>query len=142
MPGNIAAAQPAGVLPQSLCTAFTRDEVLPMLKNDYHDGPGERMLISDGVNVPAPIRTWTQTKRLTSDQLATLRTFFEGQGGGLIPFYFYDPFEVEIGQAIGSNFDPSGDSIIGRFVVVFQGDWSEATDLGRSNTPLKLAERA
>lgn len=113
-----------------------------MLSNEYHDGTNERGLIQDGVNTPATLRVWKQSKRLTAAQVATLRTFFEGQNGGLTPFYFYNPFEPAAGDSVGSNYDATGVSTQGRHTCVFRGNWSETTDISRTNLSLELAEIA
>lgn len=142
MPGNLDAASPSGVLPQNLCTAFTEQRQFPMLSTTYHDGETERSLIQDGVNVPASLRSWKLTQRLTAAQLQTLKTFFEGKNGGLVPFFFYDYFEVSPGSPIGSNYDGTGVSIQGRHTVVFRGNWSETVSISLTDTPLEMAEIA
>lgn len=83
MPGTLALAlvsPTATVFPSSLSTSFT--EIVgpyPMLIDQYHDGSSDRSLITDWPtsNDPRPIRVWTLTKRLTTTQLSTLRTFWE-----------------------------------------------------------------
>ena len=140
MPGNLAAAAPSGVLPKSLCTAFTETRVLPMLIQQYHDGTSERSLIQDGVNLPESIRIWKQTRKLDADAMTLLVAFFEGQQGGLTPFFFYDPYEVTLGQRIGSNWDPTGASVQGRHTCVFRGDWNQTTNMGRSEAPIEFME--
>ena len=52
---------------------------------------------------------------------------------GLVPFAFYNPFDVASGQQIGSNYDPTGNNTQGRVTVVFRGNWAQATDIARSN---------
>lgn len=140
MPGNLASAAPSGVLPKSLSTAFTETRVLPMLVQKYHDGTSERSLIQDGVNIPESIRIWKLTRKLDATTMALLVTFFEGQQGGLTPFYFYDPYEVTLGQKIGSNWDATGTSVEGRHVCVFRGDWSQVTNIGRSEASIEFME--
>jgi hypothetical protein len=108
----------------------------------YHDGTTERSLLSDGVNVPASVRKWKLSRKLTPANLVILRDFFEQQGGGLIPFYFYNPFEIEPPALIGSNYDPTGDNTIGRHVCVFRGDWSETVGIARTAIPFEMAEVA
>ena len=132
------AAVPSGVLPQSLSTAFAESRVFPVLSVQYHDGRVERGLITDTVNPAVSLRVWHLAKRLTSAQLVTLRTFFEGQNGGLTPFYFYNPLEPAPGHAIGSNYDATGTSTQGRHTVRFRGDWSESTEMARSTTSLEM----
>jgi hypothetical protein len=61
----------------------------------------------------------------------------------LIPFAFYNPFEVAAGHDIGSNYDPTGNGTQGRLTVVFRGPWTQATDLCRTNVQgLELVEVA
>jgi phage-related protein len=143
MPGNLSAAAPSGVLPQSLSTAFTEMRVFPMLAAVYHDGTTERSLIVDGVNAPASIRTWKLSKRLTAAAIATLRSFFEAHSGGLIPFYFYNPLENSPGTAVGSNYDATGVSTQGRHICVFRNtEWAETVGVARTEAALEMAEIA
>jgi len=144
MPGNLSAAVPTTVLPNSLSTAFTLNSIYPMLTTSYNDGTVERSIIQDGVNPPRRLRTWMLSKRLTTTQLSTLLSFFEARLGGTQPFYFYDPFEVIPGAAVGSNYDGSGASSQGRATVVFRSkSWSHTTVLGRHDVNgLELVEVA
>lgn len=167
MPGALAVAAPSGVLPQNLCLAFSENRLYPMLAVTYHDGTTERALISDAeveqVQVgwdnttnpptrifqavpsgdpPTSVRTWKLSRRLNAAGLATLKAFFEQQQGGLIPFYFYNPFEPNPGMPAGSNYDPTGTGIQGRHTCVFRGAWTETVGLGRSDTQLEIAEIA
>ena len=142
MPGNLASSSPSGVLPQSLSTAFAETRLYPLLSNQYHDGTSERVIIQDGVNAPSSLRTWRQSKRLTSAALITLRNFFESKAGGL-PFYFYNPYEPQVGHAIGSNYDATGVSTQGRHPVYFlTQEWQETTDIGRTVTNIEMREIA
>jgi hypothetical protein len=62
---------------------------------------------------------------------------------GLTPFAFYNPFDVASGQQIGSNYDPTGNNTQGRVMVVFRGNWAQATDIARTNVQaLELVEVA
>lgn len=142
MPGNVAAAVPTGVMPQGLCLAFSEAREYPILAASYHDGTQETSLVTDGVNAPGSIRTWKQSKRLKAADAIALRAFFEGQAGGLTPFYYYNPFEVLPGTAIGSNWDPTGSTIEGRHTVVFRGNWTETVGLALTDMPAELAEIA
>jgi hypothetical protein len=146
MPSNLtpAAVAPGTVLPQSLCLSFVMTAIYPLLSIAYNDGAFERSLIQDFVNPPRALRTWILAKRLTTAQLTTLHDFWETRaGGGLNPFYFYDPFGVLPGQKIGSNFDPTGDNTQGRVICFFRGDWAQRTELGRHVIPnLTLVEVA
>lgn len=130
MPGNIDYAAPSGVFPQSLCTAFSEDGSYEQLQSgNYHDGTIQRSQLAQTSR-----RTFTQSKRLTSADLATLYAFWIAQCGGLIPFYFYNPEEPASGQQVGSNYDATGVSTQGRYTVRFNlTSWNQATDLCRSN---------
>lgn len=146
MPYNLQPAIVASgaVFPQSLSASFVDARAYPALATDYNDGTFERSLIQDGVNAPRAPRTYTQAQRLTAAQLDAFRNFFETTTqGGLYPFYFYDPWDVNPGQEIGSNFDPTGDSQQGRVTCFFRGDWSEQGQLARHVVPsLVLVEVA
>ena len=143
MPGNLSAAAPSGVMPSTLFIAFTESRFYPMLANQYHDGTSERALIQDGVNPPASIRSWKLSKSLASTQFNALVAFFEGQDGGLEPFYFYNPFEVIPGHAIGSNFDATGVSTQGRHTGVFRNEtWTQTTGVARTDASFEFAEIA
>jgi hypothetical protein len=146
MPGNLTAATvspTATVFPQSLSTLFTLSANFPLLNTMYHDGTIENSEIKDGVNPPQAFRVWTLSKRITTAQLATLRTFWETVEGGLNPFYFYDPYQPLSGHAIGSNYDATGVSSQGRVKVFFRGNWAQQTELGRHVVPnLVLVEVA
>ncbi|HEY4359395.1 MAG TPA: hypothetical protein VGN17_00400 [Bryobacteraceae bacterium] len=151
MPGNLQVAEPVGVLPQILYTSFEESRIFPMLTQTYHDSTVERYLIQDGVNAPQSIRAWRLSTRLTSYadtmragalQLATFRDFYSAHLGGLIPFYWYHPFETD-GALVGSNYDATGDNEIGRHVVRFlNASWNETTDMSLTNVSFELQEIA
>jgi hypothetical protein len=65
--------------------------------------------------------------------LAALYSFYEGQNGGLVPFLYYNPFDVAAGQEPGSNYDSTGNNTQGRYTVVFRGNWAQSTDVCRTN---------
>jgi hypothetical protein len=141
MPGNVSAAVATAVMPQTLFTAFTESRSFEMLSAQYHDGTIERSLIEDGINPPESIRSWKLTKSLPAPDFNALLAFYEQQNGGLIPFYFYNPFEALPGTPFGSNFDPTGNAIEGRHAGVFRGDsWSQTTGISRTDTPFEIAE--
>jgi len=138
MPGNLQQAAPNGVMPLSLCTAFTELREYAQLQNQYHDGAVQRSQLAQTSR-----RTFRLSKRLSASQLSALFSFWVSQSGGLTPFAFYNPFEVAANQQIGSNYDSTGNSTQGRVTVVFRGNWAQTTDLGRSNVQgLELIEVA
>jgi len=138
MPGNILSAAPNGVMPASLCTAFTELREYAQLQNQYHDGTIQRSQLARPSR-----RTFQLSKRLNASALAALYNFLVSQNGGLTPFAFYNPFDVLAGQQIGSNYDSTGASTQGRLTVAFRGCWAQATELARSNVQgLELVEVA
>lgn len=138
MPGNLQQAAPNGVMPASLCTAFTELREYAQLQNQYHDGTIQCSQLAQTSR-----RTFRLSKRLSASALATLYNFLASHNGGLTPFLFYNPFDVLAGQQIGSNYDPTGNNTRGRVTVVFRGNWAQATDLCRTNVQgLELVEVA
>src|ERR1035437_4940527 len=138
MPGSLQPAAPAGVIPATLSTAFTEMREDAQLQNQYHDGTVQRSQLPQTSR-----RTFRLSKRLCAADLGALYAFWVAKQGGLIPFAFYNPFEVAAGHDIGSNYDPTGNGTQGRLTVVFRGPWTQATDLARSNVQgLELVEVA
>lgn len=138
MPGNLTQPEPNGVMPESLCTAFKEQREYAQLQNAYHDGTIQRSQLAQTSR-----KTFTLAKRLDSADLATLYAFWTTQMGSLTAFIFYNPFDVAAGAQTGSNYDPAGNNLQGRYTVVFRGNWSQATDLARSNVQaLQLVEVA
>jgi hypothetical protein len=125
-------------MPVSLSTAFTESREYAQLQNQYRDGTIQRSQLAQTSR-----RTFMLSKRLSANDLSTLSGFWAARKGGLMPFAFYNPFDVASGQQIGSNYDPTGNSTQGRVTVVFRGPWAQATDLARSNVQgLELVEVA
>ena len=138
MPGNLVQSEPNGVMPASLCTAFTELCEYVQLQNQYHDGTIQRSQLAQTSR-----RTFRLSKRLSASALSALYNFWISQNGGLTPFAFYNPFDVAAGQQIGSNYDPTGNNTQGRVTVVFRGNWAQATDVARTNVQnLELVEAA
>ena len=136
MPGNLQQAAPSGVMPASLCTAFAESREYAQLQNAYNDGTIQRSQLAKTSR-----RTFRLAKRLSASALATLYNFWVAQNGGLSPFLFYNPEEPVPGQPVGSNYDPTGNSTQGRYTVVFRGNWTQATDIARTNVQgLELVE--
>ena len=150
----------AGQTIQLTFTKFTDTRILPMLTNTYKDGTFERSLISDGENVPISWKTWKISMRLrgfamvplepadTVPPLVILRNFWEDQMGFNSPtgepvplaFWWYNPFEADPELPIGSNYDPTGDSPIGRHSAFFRGAWIETTNLRLTEVSLQMVE--
>jgi hypothetical protein len=139
MPGNLQPAAPNGVMPQSLCTAFTELRDFVQLQNQFHDGTIQRSQLAQTSR-----RTYRLSKRLSPSQLSALYNFWVTQNGDLTPFAYYDPFDILPGQQIGSNFDPTGNNIQGRVTVAFRNAvWAQSTGLARTDVPqIELVEVA
>jgi hypothetical protein len=58
-------------------------------------------------------------------------------------FAFYNPFDVAAGQQIGGHDDATGSNTQGHVPVVFRANWTQATDVARTNVQgLELVEVA
>jgi hypothetical protein len=125
-------------MPFSLCTAFTETREYAQLQNQYRDGTIQRSRLAQTSR-----RTFRPNIRMSATHLAALYSFLESQNFGLTPFLFYNPFDVAPGQQIGSNYDTTGNNTQGRVTVVIRGNWSQVTDVCRSNVQgLQLVEVA
>lgn len=72
---------------------------------------------------------------MNATKAAALRTFWDGQQGGIVPFVFYNLIE--------GAYDPSGNSVTGRYRVVFRSNWQQTTGLARTDVQnLELIEVA
>jgi hypothetical protein len=128
MPSNLLTASPSGVFPQLAYTQFSESRGYPMLWQLQHDGTIIRSIITDGVNTPVSVRSWTVAVKLRSSDLVTLRTFYNSQGGGYGRWFFYDPWHS---SSIAQNYDPTGSSTAGRYTCMFLTQaWNEQTGMG------------
>ena len=135
MPGSVNNAAPVGVLPQSLCAAFSEKREWASRVNEYHDGARQ----SSGM-VSTSRRSWSLRKRLKPTVLQALWNFWTGNQH--TAFYFYNPKEPASGQPVGSNYDATGVSTQGRYTVRFDGDWNQSTYIPRADCTLELIEVA
>ena len=130
MPGNVAAAVPSGVMPYALCTAFSESREYAQMQTQYHDGTVQRSQLASTSR-----RTFKVSQRLNSTKAAALKTFWDGQQGGVVPFVFYNLIE--------GTYDPTGNSVTGRYTVVFRSNWQQTTGLARTDVQnLELIEVA
>lgn len=132
MPGNVANAVVAGVMPESLCYAFEAIREWAVLENLYVDGVSQR-----AVRTTTSRKAWSITKRLTASELEELRDFFEARRG-IEAFYFYDGTETSPKW----TYDESGVATIGRYTVVFhEKSWSQVVGIGaRGEVSLTIIE--
>jgi phage-related protein len=133
MPGSVQNAATTTVMPASLCCAFVREQQVPVLECEYPDGSSQRKTLAASSR-----KRWRLSKRLTPAQLATLRDFYEARKGAHEPFHFYDPYESN--PKFSS--DPTGVSPDGRYVVRFDGAFSQEAGMGRANVDITLIQLA
>jgi hypothetical protein len=130
MPGNIQNATPSGLMPYALCAAFSELREYVQLQAQYHDGTTDRSQLAQTSR-----RTFKLAQRLTAARAIALKAFWDGQQGGVVPFLFYNLAE--------GAYDATGNSTLGRYTVVFRGNWSQTTGLLRTDVPqVELAEVA
>jgi hypothetical protein len=123
-------------MPWNLAKDFARTNSFAGMTviNDYNGGESQRRATVANVR-----RMWSATFRLTAEQLAALRGFYEDQDGGLRPFYFYDVTETE-----DFAYDETGASATGRYTVRFDSDWQQEIGVGqlRGTVTIRLIELA
>jgi len=130
MPGTIQNAAPSGVMPYALCTSFSESREYTQLQAQYHDGTIQRSQLAGTSR-----RTFHVSQRLNATLAAALKTFWDGQQGGVVPFVFYNLIE--------GGYDPTGNSLPGRYTVVFRCNWQQTTGLARTDVQnLELIEVA
>jgi len=133
MPGSVANAAPATVLPNSLCRAFLHTREYPVIDNEYRNGESQR-----SAQAATSRKKWSITKRLTPMLLAALRDFYDARNGTHEPFYYYDPYETNP----KFSWDGTGAAVTGRYVVRFNTEWSQSITPGRSDVQIELIELA
>jgi hypothetical protein len=115
-------------MPYALCTAFSESREYAQLQ--YHDGTVQRSQLASTSR-----RTFKVSQRLNATKVAALKTFWDGQQGGVVPFVFYNLIE--------GTYDPTGNSVTGRYTVVFRSNWQQTTGLARTDVQnLELIEVA
>jgi hypothetical protein len=130
MPGNIQNAAPSGVMPYSLSTSFSESREYTQLQAQYHDGTTERFQLAQTAR-----KAFRLAQRLTAARAIALKAFWDSQQGGVVPFLFYNLAE--------GAYDATGNSTLGRYTVVFRGNWSQITGMLRTDvSQIELAEVA
>jgi hypothetical protein len=134
VPASVAAANPTTVLPYSLCVAFQFSLEWAVDENTYRGGEVQRQ-----AQVATSRKAWSQSKRLTTAELDTLRTFYLARKGGMEEFWFYDLWET-VPKLSQAGYDATGSATAGRYAVRFEGGWQEALQLGRHEGAIVLVE--
>ena len=131
MPGNLNAAVVVGVMPAGICAAYQEELRLETLVNAYPDGSSDRNALAINVR-----HFFKLTRKVTSAQYTALWNWYHAHPCDA--FYFYNLRET----VPPWTWDPSGNQPVGRYIVVFDGSWSETTIMGRSQASLGLREVA
>ncbi len=131
MPGNLNAAVVVGVMPAGLCSAFQEELRLESLVNAYPDGSSDRGALA--VNVR---HFFKLTRKVTAAQYTALWGWYQAHLTDA--FYFYNLRET----VPPWTWDPSGNQPVGRYIVVFDGSWSDTVMMGRSEASFGLREVA
>lgn len=129
MPGVVPLIVTTGlrVLPYALCSAFSEQRAFPVIASaDYPDGRYQARLLA-----ATSRKTWPLAQRLTQAQWATLVSFYDGGKGAVGPMYFY-PIE--------SQYDDTGASATGRWLVRFDGALQRTMSPVRSDVQFRLVQ--
>lgn len=129
MPGNVQPATPSGVLPKTFSSGHSEQLQLEALVNSYPDGSSERRALA--LN---PRQFFKHTCIVTAAQWQEFRDFYRDHVGKA--FYFYNLRET----VPPFTHDPTGNNPVGRYLVVFDGPWSEELRMGRSAVSFNLRE--
>lgn len=117
-------------MPYATCAAFSESRECLQLQAQYHDGATERSQLAQTSR-----KTFKLAQRLTAARAIALKTFWDGQQGGVVPFLFYNLAE--------GAYDATGNLTQGRYTVVFRGSWTQTTGLLRTDVPqIELVEVA
>jgi len=131
LPGNLNAAVSVGVMPAGLCSVFEEELRLETIVNAYPDGNSDRAALA--INVRHFFR---MTRVVTGAQYTALWNFYHAHPHDA--FYFYNLRET----VPPWTWDASGNQPDGRYLVTFDGSWSDITKMGRSEASLGLREVA
>jgi len=129
MPQNLNPPNPVGVMPKQLCKSFQEDLRFEALLNQYADGSSDRKALTQFER-----HYFRMTQGLNGPDWSAMWQFYLDHLGKA--FYFYNlratvpPF----------SYDPSGNNPVGRYIVVFDGQWSDTFNVARSDVALQLRE--
>jgi hypothetical protein len=129
MPNNLQPANPTDVLPSGFYSMLGEELRIESFVNNYPDGSSDRAPLAQ-----YPRHFFKITRLVTAAQYATLWSFFSAHL--IFPFYFYNPRET----TPPFHPDPTGAATQGRYTVVWDGNWSDRYNLGRTEVSLGLRE--
>lgn len=134
MPGSVASATSALVLPLSLSRTFSHSRAYTVRINDYLNGESQRRAVTTTSR-----KSWRQDKRLTPAEYDTLLAFYQSTRGPVLPFYFYDGTET---SPLWS-WDATGVATTGRYLVRFSNEaWQAEFTIPRHGVSIELIEVA
>jgi hypothetical protein len=139
MPGSVANAVVPTVsghplvFPQLTYRSFVETHTVAGRFIEYHDGTTERMNL-----VSTARRSWKLGVRLAPAAMVTLMAFLRLHKTD--PFYWYNPKENASGHLEGSNYDPTGASVVGRYTASLTGDFAETIYIPRTELSFGLVE--
>ena len=131
MPGSVANAVSATVMPWEIARAFRRSQAYAVLETSYSDGHSER-----SVRTTTSRKVWDLVESLDATQLNTLRNFYGARGGAHESFIFYDVYET----SPIFTFDPTGIAPAGKFEVRFQGSFAVRQSVALGDVGIGLIE--
>ena len=131
MPGSVSNAVPSLTMPITLSKMFEHSREFEVEENLYKNGESQRRL-----DVATSRKGWRVGKLLTVAEALTLRDFFDARRGSLESFYYYDPWDTV--PQFKNN--PTGST--GRYIVRFEGGWSQAAEFALISVTGSMLELA
>ena len=131
MPENVKPAVSYAVMPSWLCRAFQMELRLEALVNNYPDGSSDRAALAQYTR-----HYFRLTERLSAADWDSMRQFFSNYQG--LAFYYYNLRET----VPPWTYDPTGQATDGRYLVTFDGQWSDNYGMARTEIAISLREVA
>ena len=133
MPGNVGNSVVSTVMPLSLSRTFVHAREYALIENEYRNGESQREKLAETSR-----KSWQIGKLSTPTLAVELRNFYDARGGPTEPFYFYDPWDT----SPKFTYDPTGVATTGRYTVRFEGEWSQASGIVRTECGIRVVETA
>ena len=131
MPGSVSNAVPSLIMPITLSRMFVHAREFELEENLYRNGESQRRL-----DVATSRKSWRVGKLLTVAEVLTLRDFFNARRGALESFFYYDPWDTV------PQFKDNPTGSTGRYIVRFDGEWSQVAEFALISVTVNLVELA
>lgn len=131
MPGSVANAVSATVMPWEIVRNFRRTQAYSVLEQSYSDGHSER-----SVRTATSRKRWDLVASLNAAELNTLRDFYNARNGPHESFIFYDLYET----VPLFTYDPTGVAADGKFEVRFQNEFAVTQLIALGDVGITLIE--